>query len=581
MSNQEEDYAFYDLFVPLTTKKAITFLCILGFILYFYGLANGFVADDPPEIVYNTIVHSLSNLPQFFSGGLFYMGEGQKLGGLFYRPLLTTYFSSVYTIFGPNAYAFHFFQVILCIANACLVFILFKHVFSKPLAFILSLVFLVHPINNESAYYISATQEVLFLFFGLIALWILQTFHSQKALIFVSLCIFFSLLSKETGVLFLFISLVYTYLYQRKQFFPLFGYSVTTFIIYLLLRISAIGIVANATKNAPIQTLDLVHRAINIPAIFLFYITTFFFPRDLAAVYGWVYRRIDIQHFYLPLIIDLLFLAVLTFFLLALRKKHHHHYVLYAFFLCWFLVGLLLHMQLLPLDQTVTDQWFYFPMIGLLGMVGVLFRAYRVNLTKRWFVIGVIFIIVLLSVRTFIRGFDWKDDFTLATHDLTVSKEAFSLEHELSRIYLDRGQYQEAKNHALRSISIFPDVFNYTDLANDDFYLGDYAGAKLAYHQALRYGDNFTTYENLSALYINHDNPIEGISFIKNTALKKYPYDAKLWLYLAVLEYNYGNKEDAKAAIQKAYLLNQGIPEVPIAYVAMMNDKPVHYHVGK
>jgi tetratricopeptide (TPR) repeat protein len=238
-------------------------------------------------------------------------------------------------------------------------------------------------------------------------------------------------------------------------------------------------------------------------------------------------------------------------------------------------------MQIFPLDHTVTDQWFYFPMIGMLGMIGVIIQAFHIKFTGKITVAIIAILIIVLSIRTFIRSFDWRDDFTLASHDVTVSKEAYSLEHELSRIYIDRGEYQLAKVHAERSIQIFPYVFNYTDLGNAYFSLGNYPEAKKAYQQALKYGDNYTTYENLSALYINYGDPKEGVHFIKNLLERKYPSDARLWLYLGVLEYRLGNKDDAKTAIQHAYQFDPGIPGIKLIYTTISNNQPLHYQIGK
>lgn len=577
----QNEFSLKNLFSPLTIVKAIHWLVIIGLILFFNGTFNNFVADDPPEITQNPVIQSIQNLPQFFEGSLFYMGPGQKLGGSFYRPLQSVFFSSIYTLFGPNYFVFHLFQLFLFIVNACILFLLFKQFFTKPLSFILALVFLIHPINSETAYYISATQEVLFLFFGLLSLWIVKNYQSQKALFLAGIFLFCSILAKETGVLFFLIIPLYLFLYHRKRLYPLLGYALLFFCLYLVLRLSAVGFAPAVTKNAPIQELSLTGRLINMPEIFLFYIKTFFFPIDLASVYDWVYKQIDFQHFYLPLIIDVLFIGILSVFAAILQKKSHKQFVVYIFFFVWFLIGMFLHMQLIPLDQTVADQWFYFPVIGLLGMIGVLIETCKVNLKNPVVLCVITLIISFLAVRTFVRSFDWRDDFTLASHDIQISKDAYPLEHELSHEYNDRGEYQLAKLHAERSIQLFPYVFNYTDLGNADFSLGQYAQAKKAYLQALHYGDNYTTYDNLAALYIDSGDPKEGVTFIQKLLKTKYPTDARLWLYLAVLEYRLGNKVEAKTAIQYAYQFNTGISEIVPIYTIIMNNQHLNYKIGK
>lgn len=125
----EEEYSFKNYFVPLTTTKAITWIVIIGLALFFSGLFNNFVADDPPEITQNPVIQSIQNLPQFFTGSLFYEGPGQKLSGSFYRPLQSVFFSAIYSVFGPNYFMFHLVQLLLFITTASIVFLLFKQFF--------------------------------------------------------------------------------------------------------------------------------------------------------------------------------------------------------------------------------------------------------------------------------------------------------------------------------------------------------------------------------------------------------------------------------------------------------------------
>src|SRR5260221_7740403 len=130
----------------------------LGIFVYFNSLANNFISDDFPQIINNLYIHSLANISAFFTGSTFYNG-GSNINGAYYKPLLTTYFSFIYTFFGPNYSLFHFFQISLHILNTYLLFVLLKHFFKKLLALLLSLIFLVHPINSEAVFYISAMQE--------------------------------------------------------------------------------------------------------------------------------------------------------------------------------------------------------------------------------------------------------------------------------------------------------------------------------------------------------------------------------------------------------------------------------------
>lgn len=570
---EDEEFSFKKYFIPLTNAKAVTWIIIIGLIVYFNVFLNGFVGDDFAEIVNNYNVHSFLNIPSFFSGGLFYNG-GDLLTGDFYRPLLTTLFSFLYSFFGATPFGFHLFQISLFIVNACFLFLILKNFFNKSVSFILSLIFLVHPINSEEAIYISGVQDTLFFFFGILSLWILQKFHSKKSLIIVSLLLFFSLLSKETGILFVFITLLYAFLYKRESFYYLFRCVIVVFFMYGLLRIHAIGLFIHHQSIAPIGNLSLLGRIINMPLIFLSYFQTFLFPINLSVSYQWIYTKIDFIHFILPAIIDIFILVIIFLIGFYLYKKSLRKiFKAYLFFATWLLLSLLFHLQIIPLDQTFADHWFYLPSVGALGIIGVFLDRLKFNQKNIYVFIFLIIIIVLLSVRTIIRSYDFRDDLTLVEHDSKVTN-AYNLENELSVDYREEGRYKDAAIHAEKSIQLYPNFSNYDSLGDANIGLEKYPEAKIAYLKSLTYGDYFITYDNMASLSLSYGNPSENIRYIKNISLKKFPYDSKLWFCLAILEYLQKDIPAARADIQQAYKYG------PSAQVAsyenlIMNNEPI------
>jgi hypothetical protein len=139
---------------------------------------------------------------------------------------------------------------------------------------------------------------------------IIQRNQSQKAFLLASLLLFLALLTKETAILFLLISLLYILLFISKKLFQWLGYSAGIVTLYLTFRLAAIGITSDSSVLAPIHDANLQTRLINIPAMFLFYIKTFLFPLDLAMAYHWVITAIDFNTFFLPLLLDLIFLVI-------------------------------------------------------------------------------------------------------------------------------------------------------------------------------------------------------------------------------------------------------------------------------
>jgi tetratricopeptide (TPR) repeat protein len=576
---KEEEFDIKKLFIPLTNIKAIHWIIIIGLVIFCNGLLNNFVGDDQPLITTNPTIQSLQNIPLFFSSSIFYTGEGNQLGGFSYRPLQTTVFSLIYAFFGPSFIAYHFFQLLIYLVNVCLVFIFFKRYFRLSIAFFLCLFFLVHPINSENVLYISAMQEVLFFFFGITALLILQKNKSQASLFIASLLLLFSLFSKETGILFVLFSVLWIIFYKRELVYQWLGYALCVIIIYAVLRVHAIGIFSESSILAPIHDQALPARLINIPEIILFYLKTFIFPYSLGMSYYWVIDKISFNNFFLPLITDILFFFTISIPLIIFYRNHSRiFFKLYLFFEIWFLCGLLFHLQIIPLDLTVSDRWFYFPMVGLLGMIGVISEAYRIKLDTKWYLFFLATILVLLSLRTFIRTFDWRNNMTLASHDVRVSP-SFNLELIISSIYFNAGDYKDAEIYAKKSINLYPNELNYSTLGLIFYNSHNYNEAKKAYMTALKYGDSEAIYVSLAAIDVQYGNSSENINFIENKALRKYPHDPSLLYGVAWLEYNYGNKEIAKKDITEAYTYNQS-REIALIYNAIMTNKPLKRYPG-
>jgi len=569
---KEEEFDIRKIFVPFTSTKAIHWIIIIGLVIFCNGLFNNFVGDDLPLITINPTIRSLQNIPLFFSSSIFYTGEGNQLGGFSYRPLQTTVFSLIYSVFGSSYVAYHFFQLLIYLVNVCLLFIFFKKYFKLSLAFLLSIIFLVHPINSENVLYIAAMQEDLFFFFGITSLLILQKYKSNTSLFLASLLLLFSLFSKETGILFILISILWIIFYKRELIYQWLGYVFCAIILYGILRVHAIGIFSESSVLAPIHDLSLPARLINIPAIILFYLKTFIFPYDLSMSYYWVIDKISFGNFFAPLVIDLLFFFIASIPLVIFYRDHSRKFFkLYLFFAVWFLFGLLFHLQIIPLDLTVSDRWFYFPIVGLLGMIGVLFEAFNVKLNTKLTISIIVFVIILLSLRTFIRTFDWRNEMTLATHDLKVS-QAFNLELIISSDYFNEGDYKDAQIYAQKSISLYPNAVNYNTLGLIYYDQHNYKEAKNAYIKSLHYGDSVYTYESLAVVDALYGNPSKNIDFVKNTALRKFPHDSEILYSLAWLEYNYGSKENAKKDIAEAYKYNQN-QQIASMYSAINNNK--------
>ncbi len=551
-------------------------IVVIGFATYMSGLHNPFQGDDNGQIVNNIPVHSLANFNQFFEGGTFYYGPSLPLSGDYYRPLMTTTFSLLYTFFGPKTLPFHLLQLVLFISSAFLLYLVFCFPFRKELALFLALIFLVHPINSQNVFAIPSMQDVLFLFFGLLGLYLLFRLKTQRALYCSAVCLFLSLLSKETAILFIAVSLLYLYWYNRKRLVPFSAILVLPLAFYIFLRAHAIGWLTTPAYS-PIAKLPLSDRLLSSPEILLFYISKLVDPWKLSTSYFWVQPHFSIEHVLLPLLLDTALFVGVGY--AAHRLYRHHHrsqYVSFVFFAIWFIAGMLMLLQIVPLDMTVSETWFAFPMIGLLGMIGSLLsvRKNHLQISRTALLIICTCLVALLSVRTFIRGFDWQStnkitDANLAESDLNWS----SLNLKAANLY-SLHQVKEANADAQLSVKLFStDVNNFT-LGYIQEMTGHLDLAEQSFARGLSYQYDPTVDQDLyvrDAILMNwYGNPKQNIQIVLQ-GLQKFPDNANLWFGLALLYYKSNQVGNATYAIIQAYNLDQS-PEIASVYRIIMDE---------
>lgn len=558
----------------ITNRQVAIVLAVLGFIVFCIGLKNPFQGDDILQIVSNLPVHSIANVRLFFEGGTYYKGGGlTPLGGIYYRPLLSTVYSLIYSIFGPHTWAFHLLQLTLYVSSAFLLYLVFRRFLKSGMALFLSLVFLVHPMNSQTVFAISSMQEVLFFFFGILGLWFLLRDDTTKNLRYVVLCFFFALLSKETAIVFVVMALAYLFWFNRKRLYSFIYYIALPLLIYIVLKVDAVGI-HGRSHAGPIDNLTIYGRLMTDPSIILFYLTKFIFPWKLASSYYWTYPHFSITHFLLPLFIDLA--VVGAFIYLGFRvqdklKKAQYH--TYLFFAVWTAAGLIPNLQVVPLGLTASESWFYFSMAGLLGMIGIILIAYPIRLKREWLLLIAVVLIALLGVRTVFRGRDWSNPTNLAYKDVSAAPNNYYAENIIAGNLINQGKYSEARYYAARSVVAFPEYNNYFAYAVASGYLGNYTDAASAYVRSLDYStDNKASIDQLGELTMVSGTPQADYSYL-TSALKVYPHDSSLWMYLSVLEYRLGYESDAKVAISNAVNYGQ-VPQ--FIYQGIVNNNRIY-----
>lgn len=557
----------------------ITILILIPLIIYFPSLFNSFVWDDEEQVLNNTIIQNIKNIPYLFTSSTFNTG-GAGLSGFYYKPLMPVVFSLNYFVWKNNPFGFHLFDLILHITNGILIYILFKRLFSlqkfryaKTASFFLSSIFLIHPVNTESVVYISSTQELLYTFFLLLSLIssvlsVQNPIRPWSKLVLINLFILLSLLSKESGVVAIPLIITFTYLFNRIKIKIMIISLVMTFLFYLFLRF---GIAKTSlfqhNSIIPIANASFLERLTTIPFELFSYLRLIFFPKDLFVAQHMVINNISDHRFYISFIIVILFLILIISPLKKMSFNLRHPELvsgstkLYLFFLLWLVFSFLLLLNIYPLDMTIAERWLYSPLIGVLGLLGVLISMVS---PRRWttaLLRGGIFVLILLislfSFRTFIRATDWKDNLSLFSRDEKYASDSFDLQNNLGVALFKNGSLKESKKHFEKSIQLSPKWWtSYNNLGVIYQREGDLKKAKQLYELSIKNGSYYLAYENLANIKYNTEKPETVLPFIKKS-LFLLPNNETLNKIAALVYYKTGATESAKMHARRAFLINK------------------------
>ncbi|HFC00457.1 MAG TPA: hypothetical protein ENJ53_06590, partial [Phaeodactylibacter sp.] len=235
----------------------VLFFCAI--VLYISTLRFDYVLDDIIVITDNDFTKKgFAGIKDIFTTESFqgYFGEQRDLveGGR-YRPLSIASFAVEYQFFGLNQAVSHFVNVLLYALLALLLFrvmaLLFpikkKKKWYYTLAFVSSLLFVLHPLHTEVVANIKGRDEILSLMGALAALYSIIKYSKKEKRIYLLMgasCYFLALLAKENALTFLAIIPLSLYFFTKTKFkkiaisfVPLFGVA----LLYLLIRYRVIG----------------------------------------------------------------------------------------------------------------------------------------------------------------------------------------------------------------------------------------------------------------------------------------------------------------------------------------------------
>ena len=455
-------------------RKSLAYAAILftiGFLVYMPNLNNGLFWDDNDLIVNNIFIKEFSwdNIKATFNNDQF-----RTVGSSYYRPLLFILFTVSYAISGIKPLAYHLTNNLIHIANGILMFIILDAFIKKrSFAFLVALLFLVHPLQTGTVTYITGIGLSLAVFLMSLALvmfllgdkkWPGKENVRYRSIYKLSsyLLAILSVLSMEIGFLFpaYLILFLMTFVYKEsfwlalirsvKKAIPYIVISTT----YIIIRIYVLDLATSSfIQGSFMGALVYFNQRIYIfLSLITLYSRLIFVPLGLRN--GWAIESAG-PLFYMKALIG----AGITIGVIFMTVKDFARTRLWFFSWGCFLLGLTLtSLGLSPLRALFYEHWLYFSLFGFFILFIFYLDRLRIFMTLKNEALSNILVIIFIGWICFIailttqRNILFGDQEKLYKSILKYEPSNGDILTNLGAYYLGKGMLKEAEELSSRAI---------------------------------------------------------------------------------------------------------------------------------
>jgi tetratricopeptide (TPR) repeat protein len=404
-----------------------------------------------------------------------------------YRPVQNLSYMIDYYIWNTDTYGFHLSNVLWHVGSGLLLFALLQRLlpsFIRPpsssnlsgtsspsqfpvlTAFVLSSIWIVHPVHSAAVDYISGRADSLAFFFASGAWLLFLVARRRQGVIPCSICYFlagFSLLlalcSRESACMWVVVFLLHLFLFERT-----FSRRAKVVTLGVCLAVVAIygGLRQLPTKrsgpnptngwSAPVRAV-LMLRSLGDYGRLMIFPSNLHMERTVVNVeatqsnHDW---RRTIETEYLT-VAGLLVLA--AFAGGAMRRGPGR--MLRVFGASWFVLAYLPISNVVDLNATVAEHWLYLPSVGfLLFVAGCLVELPARG--RRFATVLACLVIVAFGARSYVRSGDWLTSEIFYTRTLAAGGGSIRVVLNLGQVYAAKGQYARAEAFFRRALQLCP-----------------------------------------------------------------------------------------------------------------------------
>jgi len=433
-------------------------LTIIGLVCFANSFKNLYALDDQVVILKNEYVQEgFAGLPKIFSSDAiasFYeqYNSEQQLSGGRYRPLSIATFAIEQQLFdtvrtdntvklinqsetkppGTLAYIRHVVNVISYILSVlALLYFLRNFIFKEQplIAFLTSLLFIIHPIHTEVVANIKSLDEIFsFLFFMLTFIFAFRYHETEKKKdLWLAMAFYFlAFLSKEYAITLLVLLPMLFYIVKKdtlaKSVTRAFPYLLVA-VVFLLIRTSVIGI-TNTAESSDIQNnpfffaTDIEKLATKIQ-ILLHYLSLMFYPNVLSCDYSYnTIPYVDFSNGWVWLSL-FIYTGMVVAMIILFRKRNIISFALAFYLLHLFLVSNLVF----DLGATMGERLAYHSSLGFVMIIaiGINFLLQKINqpILQKITLVALCSVLVFWSAAKDIkRNKEWMSADTVALADV-------------------------------------------------------------------------------------------------------------------------------------------------------------------
>ena len=488
--------------------KVFILLFLLGLAVYFNSLNNKFMMDD-----FNILQSPFSSSMKFISSQWSPYGE-QSLGIMeyqasfsYYRPMTLMFYDLSYALFKANFWQYHLLNLVLFVFAVSLLYQLIGKISGDHnLAFVASLIYLIHPMNGIVVNYISASVfafEVIFILGTILLLWESLEMGNNRLLYYLSLLFSFSsLFWHESGMLIpLYVSAI-VLLFRKEMFRKKALYLTPYFLIifsYIIFRFFFTGINESVFKKTSLLHMTGWEHWATMFHLILWYIVRLCYPSGIVMQWAIPVLRDHILWNLMGAFI------LLSFFILLFIRFNKVKICQLA--IVWIFIGFFPvywgAFRMPNAGALIEPHWFIFSSIGFF----ILFSYLLLLVMDRWKNIGLIlFFTLILALSCAAHAYNkiWSDQKTYALYSIKYAPY-FKLSYlYLANAYQDEGSFKEARDYYTLALTGYTsDIDIYHNLGMLDEKEGHLKEAELNFRKALNINPfSAGTYDGLGELYL-------------------------------------------------------------------------------